>query len=438
MSIDSLLDPERLAAVRATGLVDTPPEAEFDRLTRFAARLLDTPISLLTLVEETRQFFKSAVGVAVRETHIDSSLCRFVAVRASPLVLADAATDPQFAMHRAHTELGIRSYLGFPVRSQRGQVVGSFCVADHKPRQWSADELELLRDLTAEAEAEVRRREQFETVCAERDRLAGALQAADTCARAFRALPDPCLITRLADGRILEVSPGFTEVFGYRSDEAVGRTTVQLGLWLSAQQRSETLSRCDATGRLRVAELPLRHRDGHILACELAGSRFEACNESFLAVVVRETTAPQSPAPDFAPTSTRQPSTLAVSGTGERVMLIDDEEIVGQIAARVLKRIGYEPVVFSDPRAALTSFAAAPGSFDLVITDYTMPGCTGDEVVRRLLALRPDLPIIICSGHAAGLDSEKARELGARLLIEKPVSIEDLTAAVAACLTQRP
>ena len=152
-------------------MVFAPILRTFNSTAMAAAQAMKTPISLLTLVEDTRQFFKSAVGIGVRETDIDSSLCRFVATRAAPLIVHDASTDQRFADHPAHTVNRIRAYLGIPVRSLSGQVVGSFCVADREPRAWSREDIDVLTELASDAEAEVQRREQRTSVGAERDLL---------------------------------------------------------------------------------------------------------------------------------------------------------------------------------------------------------------------------------------------------------------------------
>src|ERR671922_297112 len=90
---------ERLAAVVRTALLDTPPEEAFDRLTRMAARLLGAPVSLITLVTDDRQFFKSATGLpepwaSRRSTPLSHSFCRQVAVSGEPLIVADTRRDP--------------------------------------------------------------------------------------------------------------------------------------------------------------------------------------------------------------------------------------------------------------------------------------------------------------------------------------------------------
>lgn len=153
-------DPDRLAALHATGLLDSPTEESFDRLTRLASRLLGTPVALVSLVDDERQFFKSQVGLrepwaSERQTALSHSFCQHVVASGEPLVISDARTDETVAGNPAIDDLGVVAYAGYPIRTQTGTVVGSFCVVDDQPRDWAPGELQTLADLTASVVAEV-------------------------------------------------------------------------------------------------------------------------------------------------------------------------------------------------------------------------------------------------------------------------------------------
>ena len=154
---DALADPERLGALRRTGLVDTGPEPGFDRLTRLAARILRAPISLVSLVDDRRQFFKSAEGLeeGLRETPLSHSFCQHVVRRGEPLVVEDATADPALADNLAIRDLHVRAYAGVPLRAPSGAVIGSFCVIDTVPRTWTADEVEVLQELAGSVMTEI-------------------------------------------------------------------------------------------------------------------------------------------------------------------------------------------------------------------------------------------------------------------------------------------
>lgn len=137
-----LNDPVRLAALKATRLLDSPPEEEFDRITRLAARMVGAPVCLVSLVDDARQYFKSATGLPpeIRETPLSHSFCQYAVTSRQRLKIEDARTDPRVAENGAVKDLGVIAYLGFPLAGEDGMVWGSFCVIDTQPRQWTAEE----------------------------------------------------------------------------------------------------------------------------------------------------------------------------------------------------------------------------------------------------------------------------------------------------------
>ncbi|MCF8028284.1 MAG: PAS domain S-box protein [Desulfobacteraceae bacterium] len=123
-------------------------------------------------------------------------------------------------------------------------------------------------------------------------------------------------------------------------------------------------------------------------------------------------------------------------GGNERILLIDDEHAVIQLNETRLQRLGYSVECRRDPVAALQAFAAAPNRFDLVITDMTMPGMTGDVLAREILKIRTGMKIILCTGYSEKISEDSARELGIARYMEKPVSFTDLAAALRDLLDQ--
>jgi PAS domain S-box-containing protein len=105
----------------------------------------------------------------------------------------------------------------------------------------------------------------------------------------------------------------------------------------------------------------------------------------------------------------------------ERILIVDDEESMADIGRRRLERLGYQVEARTDPREALDLFRADPDQFDLVITDMTMPHITGDNLVKEILNIRPDMPTILCTGFSEKIDEEKAKQIGVREYIEKPI-----------------
>jgi PAS domain S-box-containing protein len=121
-------------------------------------------------------------------------------------------------------------------------------------------------------------------------------------------------------------------------------------------------------------------------------------------------------------------------GNGERVLLVDDEASLLTATAEVLSRLGYEPVSFSDGRAALGAFEAAPGRFDVVVTDEVMPGLTGTGLAKVLRHHRPDLPIVLMSGYSGPILTQQALAAGVSELLTKPLQSREIATTLARVL----
>ncbi len=123
------------------------------------------------------------------------------------------------------------------------------------------------------------------------------------------------------------------------------------------------------------------------------------------------------------------PERPVVTGS-ERILFVDDEEVITDMLSQMLRKMGYQVTARMSSGDALETFRADPDQFDLVITDMSMPRMTGAELSRRLLSIRPDLPIIICTGFSDQIDETKARAMGIREFVLKPVLKEDLARAI--------
>jgi diguanylate cyclase (GGDEF)-like protein len=154
---DAVLDEDRLSALRATDLLDSLDEEAFDRFTRLAAALLHTPVSLLTLVDAERAFFKSSWGLPaeVREAPLSTSLCKHVVAAQAPMVVNDARLDRRFEDNPLVLDETIVAYAGVPLTLANGQTLGSFCAVDVVPRSWEDADVGVLKDLSAAVVAEI-------------------------------------------------------------------------------------------------------------------------------------------------------------------------------------------------------------------------------------------------------------------------------------------
>ncbi|WP_431205737.1 GAF domain-containing protein [Bradyrhizobium betae] len=150
---------QRLLALERSGLVDTPPEDSFDRLTWLAARSLDAPVALLTLLTPTRQWFKSRYGLDMADTPRGWAFCNYTILQRDLMVAENLATDQRFAENPAVTgELGFRFYAGCPVLDPDGFTLGSLCVIDTKPRTLDDIQKRILASLAALASDEIKLR----------------------------------------------------------------------------------------------------------------------------------------------------------------------------------------------------------------------------------------------------------------------------------------
>ena len=139
---------DRLAQLIWFQILDTPPEEGFDRITRTAARVMETPIALVSLVDRDRQWFKSTCGLSVNETSRDVAFCSYTVMQRSPLVVENALADPRFRDNALVTgEPHIRAYAGIPLLTDDGFALGSLCVIDTKPRSFTSDQMACLDDL---------------------------------------------------------------------------------------------------------------------------------------------------------------------------------------------------------------------------------------------------------------------------------------------------
>lgn len=158
--VTALDAPTRLAALRATNLLDSKAERAFDRITDLARRLLVSPVALVSLVTNDRQFFKSSSGLAEpwaskRQTPLTHSFCQHVVTGDAQLCIRDARHTPLVANNQAITDLDVVAYLGMPLHTPDGATIGALCVIDSQPRQWTEQQIETLRDLTAIVEGEI-------------------------------------------------------------------------------------------------------------------------------------------------------------------------------------------------------------------------------------------------------------------------------------------
>ncbi len=154
--------PARIAALRTTGLLSPKPSVVLDGLARTATRLLKVPVALVSLVDDTGQWFPGLAGLTgwaaeARHTPLSHSFCQHVVTTRAPLAVEDATVHPLVRDSPAIEDLGVCAYLGVPLVSAEGHVLGALCAIDHAPRHWTAQDEDALLDVAAAVSAELRR-----------------------------------------------------------------------------------------------------------------------------------------------------------------------------------------------------------------------------------------------------------------------------------------
>ena len=121
----------------------------------------------------------------------------------------------------------------------------------------------------------------------------------------------------------------------------------------------------------------------------------------------------------------------------ERILFLDDNETIVNSAQNMLQYLGYKVTIFTDGREALKAFSEKPSEFDLVITDYVMPDLTGVDIAEKMIRIRVDIPIILCTEDSELISSKKAVALGFRGLILKPFNYREFAGLVRRVLDQK-
>jgi PAS domain S-box-containing protein len=254
----------RLHALREYQILDTLPEAAFDNIARLAARIFEVPICLVSLIDRERQWFKSCVGLDIKETSREVAFCSHAILSDEVLVVPDATRDPRFGNNPSVTGSShIRFYAGAPLITPQGLRLGTLCLIDDKPREFSDAARSMLRDLASLVMDELELR-----------RTQHALQ--DNAAY-FRALIENAgdIITVLDDdGTILFESPAVQGALGYAPEELTGRNAFEFVHPDDAPLVQERFGQVAATpGLVSEVEFRFRHRDGTWRYLEARGAQ---------------------------------------------------------------------------------------------------------------------------------------------------------------------
>ncbi len=251
---------ERLVALQAYGILDTPPEAGFEHIISVVTRLFKVPIATVTLVDANRQWFKSVRGLEVRETPREFSFCAHAMRSDDVMVVSDATLDPRFADNPLVTgEPNIRFYAGAPLRTPEGHPLGALCLKDRRPRQLNLTERQMLADLAALVEDELLLRRVARELHSETSRR----QQAETA---------------LVEERLLVKSPpSLVRKPATRNDKKASRISLppvrQVAKNTHASTRADRLQHlvAEASDAIFMYDLQGRFVDVNTAACKLVG-----------------------------------------------------------------------------------------------------------------------------------------------------------------------
>ena len=301
---------QTLATARSVGPEAATDEA-FDRLTRAATVILEAPLSFVTVIDTTRSWYRSCVGLAPdteRFAAMEESFCQFVVESDEPLILADARADRRTSAHPAIAGMGMVAWAGFPIHALDGEILGTFCVVDTVPRQWSARDVLVLQTLAGAASGEIALRaalaaERHAHAEADRQAIEAAgfamlvAQSAERTAVLARTLQQSLLPPMLPEVPGLEVAARYEAA---RGEEVVGdfydvfkaarsswcvvmgdvcgkgpeaATVTALAHYTIRAAASESVSPSRVLGRLNSALLQQRPGDERFLTVALANLR---------------------------------------------------------------------------------------------------------------------------------------------------------------------
>ncbi|MGV3719773.1 MAG: PAS domain-containing protein, partial [Actinomycetota bacterium] len=262
-------DSNRLEILRQSGLLDGAPDAAFDRLVRLACRILEAPAAFIVLMGEERQYFKSAIGLSEGRSTPDGNpltdcFGQFVVAAGEPLAVSDARADPRRSGDGKIADLEVASYLGCPLVLPGDCVLGAFSVVDSKPRTWTDEQVDLLRDLTHCVVTEIRMR-------------LAMRQSEDQAREAAAEQELHAHLLRDVDAVVWEADPR-TWCFSFVSQRAetwfgypISRWLTEPGFWANLihpedrEQAVETCTRASASGEDHEFEYRVITADGSVL-----------------------------------------------------------------------------------------------------------------------------------------------------------------------------
>lgn len=216
----------RLRKLLDLGILDTPPEPEFDDIVRAAQDACDAPIVVLSLLDDHRQWFKARIGIEVCETELDVSFCAHAVAQASTLLIADVALDERFRNNRLVTgPEHVRSYAGAPIITEQGVAIGAVAVIDQRPRDWSAKEAQALERLARITARLIEMRARCELADVQAQQLLNLAAEGAQFRTIFAAMREG-VVLQDRTSTILRHNPAAAALLGLTPDQLLGKSSL--------------------------------------------------------------------------------------------------------------------------------------------------------------------------------------------------------------------
>lgn len=344
---------KRIEALHSLCILDTPAEVRYDRITRIAQRLFNVPIALISLVDANRQWFKSKQGLDASETAREISFCGHAILGSDIFYVKDALEDQRFSDNPVVTgEPYVRFYAGAPLNTDSDHCIGTLCLVDSIPREFTEEDKRALRDLADCVESELKRLEMTEIVEQLRSTKIHYRSVLDT-------VPDG-IITINHLGIIQTVNPAIERMFGYLSKALIGQDVAILMPEPHRSQHGHYLKRYFSTGVSHILgvgrELEGKRKDGSCFPMALAVSRMDIADNVFFTGTIRDITVAKNAAKqlheavslrqaildaaDFTIISTDVDGLIVTFNRGAQQMLgYREAEVVGKITPAVIHDI---------------------------------------------------------------------------------------------------
>ncbi|MGI8554219.1 MAG: PAS domain S-box protein, partial [Dehalococcoidia bacterium] len=392
--MDAVRDPERLAALRATGLLDSQAEETFDRLTRLAAQILHAPMALISLVDEERQFFTSCIGLpepwaTSRQTPLSHSFCQYVVATGRPVLIEDAREQPLLRDNRAVPDLAFVAYAGVPITTADGSVLGSFAVIDHEPRLWTAEERAILTNLGAVAtdaiatRSEARQREaqaEARRELSAADRTVAALQESEERYRRIVETAQEGIWTIDAEGKTTFANQRLAEMLGYSVDEMLGAPLLTFFAEEANQDALRTMRHRRRAGIGEAFEFRYRRKDGSELPVSLSVSSFFDGDGNYQGALALVTDISQRKQDEAALRASEKFLPSALDALSAEIAILDDK---GTIIAvnEAWRRFGQANSLQMDAFAVGSNYLAVCEAADGAFREEAMPAAAAIRAV---------------------------------------------------------